>query len=450
MSLASDTEPHSGDRPSSPCRRKGRRQGRSFALIDGNDFYVSCERVFDPKLEGRPVVVLSNNDGCVVARSAEVKALGVKMGTPWFRLRDLARKHGIVARSSNYSLYGDMSARMMAVLGRFSPEQEIYSIDECFLGMDGSAHLDLAECGRRIRAQVRQWLGLPVCVGFGETKTLAKLANFVAKKQPGFGGVCDLGALSRAGRDALLESIDVAEVWGVGPRLAPRLKALGIDNVKALREADPKWLRRVFSVVLERTVAELNGTPCIALAEETPNKQQQIVSSRAFGAYVYELAGLEEAVASYVGRAAERLRRQGSLAGAVQVYVRTNPFKTDQPQYQRGLTVPLAEPTDDTRLLARAALIGLARLYKPGYAYQKAGVMLLDLTDAGHRQAALFDADRGKPAVMRAMDRINACWGRGTLRLAAEGVPASHGWRMRRGMMSPCYTTRWAELPQVG
>ncbi len=368
------------------------------------------------------------------------------MGVPWFQLKDLAKQHGIVAKSSNYSLYGDMSARMMAVLGRYSPDQEIYSIDECFLGMDGFAHLDLTEYGQRIRAQVRQWLGLPVCVGFGETKTLAKLANHVAKKQPEFGGVCDLAALSPAGRDALLEGIDVGEVWGVGHRGTPRLKALGLGNVKALRDADPKWLRREFSVVLERTVAELNGTPCIGLEEEAPAKQQ-IMSSRAFGAYVYELADLEEAVATYVGRAAEKLRRQGSLAGAVQVYVRTNPFKADHPQYQRGITVPLAEPSDDTRLLVRAALLGLKRLYKPGYAYQKAGVMLMDLTDASHMQAALFDADRGNPAVMRVMDRINAYWGRGTLRLAAEGVDPA--WRMRRGMMSPCYTTRWSELPLV-
>ncbi|MBV6475227.1 MAG: Protein UmuC [Rhodocyclaceae bacterium] len=417
-----------------------------YALIDGNNFYVSCERVFDPKLEGRPVVVLSNNDGCVVARSQEVKALGVKMGVPWFQLRELARKHGIVAKSSNYSLYGDMSARMMAVLGRFSPDQEIYSIDECFLGMDGFAHYDLAAYGQQIRTRIKQWLGLPVCVGFGATKTLAKLANHVAKKRAEFGGVCDLAALSTAAQDALFASIDVGDVWGVGYRGTPRLKSLGIENVKALREADPKWLRREFSVVLERTMAELNGTPCIAIEEEAPAKQQ-IMSSRAFGAYVYDLAGLEEAVATYVGRAAEKLRRQGSVAGAVQVYVRTNPFKVDHPQYQRGLTVPLPEPADDTRLLASAAIMGLRRLFKPGYAYQKAGVMLLGLSDAGHAQGALFEADRGKPALMRAMDRVNAHWGRGTLRLAAEGV--HQGWRMRRGMMSPCYTTRWAELPVV-
>ncbi|MCG3146448.1 MAG: Protein UmuC [Gammaproteobacteria bacterium] len=417
-----------------------------FALVDGNNFYVSCERVFDPKLEGRPVVVLSNNDGCVVARSQEVKALGVKMGVPWFQLRELARQHGIVAKSSNYSLYGDMSARMMAVLGRYSPEQEVYSIDECFLGMDGFERCALAGYGRRIRAQVRQWLGLPVCVGFGATKTLAKLANFVAKKRPEFGGVCDLAALSPVARDELLAGIDVGEVWGVGHRGTPRLKALGIDNVKALRDADPTWLRREFSVVLERTVAELNGTPCIDLEEAAPAKQQ-IMSSRAFGAYVYDLAGLEEAVATYVGRAAEKLRRQGSLAGAVQVYIRTNPFKEGHPQYQRGLTVPLPEPADDTRLLVRAALLGLRRLFKPGYAYQKAGVMLMDLTGARHTQAALFDTDRGNPALMRVMDRVNACWGRGTLRLAAEGIDPH--WRMRRGMMSPCYTTRWAELPRV-
>ncbi len=240
-----------------------------------------------------------------------MKALGVRMGVPWFQLRDLAKKHGIVAKSSNYSLYGDMSARMMAVLGRFSPDQEIYSIDECFLGMDGFERYDLAAYGQQIRTRIKQWLGLPVCVGFGATKTLAKLANHVAKKRPEFGGVCDLAALSAAAQDALFASIDVGEVWGVGHRGTPRLKALGIDNVQALREADPTWLRREFSVVLERTVAELNGTPCIALEEEAPAKQQ-IMSSRAFGAYVYDLAGLEEAVATYVGRAAEKLRRQGS------------------------------------------------------------------------------------------------------------------------------------------
>jgi DNA polymerase V len=418
-----------------------------FALVDGNNFYVSCERVFDPKLEGRPVVVLSNNDGCVVARSQEVKALGVRMGVPWFQLRALAKKHGIVAKSSNYSLYGDMSARMMAVLGRFSPDQEIYSIDECFLGMAGFERYDLAAYGQEIRARVRQWLGLPVCVGFGATKTLVKLANHVAKKRTEFGGVCDLAALSAAALDELLESIDVGEVWGVGHRGTPRLKALGIDNVKALRDADAKWLRREFSVVLERTVAELNGTPCIDIEEAAPAKQQ-IMSSRAFGAYVYDLAGLEEAVATYIGRAAEKLRRQNSLAGAVQVYIRTNPFKAEHPQYQRGLTVPLPDPTDDTRLLARAALAGLRRLFKPGYAYQKAGVMLLDLSDAQHAQGALFAADRGNPALMRVMDRVNGLWGRGTLRLAAEGVDPH--WRMRRGMMSPCYTTRWSELPRVG
>ncbi|PKO70914.1 MAG: DNA polymerase V subunit UmuC [Betaproteobacteria bacterium HGW-Betaproteobacteria-14] len=420
-----------------------------FALIDGNNFYVSCERVFDPKLEGRPVVVLSNNDGCVVARSQEVKALGVKMGVPWFQLRDLARQHGIVAKSSNYSLYGDMSARMMALLGRFSPEQEIYSIDECFLGMKGFGHYDLTAYGQDIRARVRQYLGLPVCVGFGATKTLAKLANHAAKKRPEFDGVCDLAALSPVAQDTLLASIDVGEVWGVGYRGTPRLKALGIGNVKDLRDADPKWLRREFSVVLERTVTELRGIPCIDLEEAAPAKQQ-IMSSRAFGAYVYDLAGLEEAVTTYIGRAAEKLRRQGSVAGAVQVYVRTNPFKEDHPQYQRGLTVPLPDPSDDTRLLARAALAGLKRLYKPGYAYQKAGVMLLDLSDARYTQGALFEADRGNPALMRVMDRINGLWGHGTLRLAAEGVPASNrDWRMRRGMMSPCYTTRWADIPRV-
>ena len=239
----------------------------SFALVDGNNFYVSCERVFDPKLEGRPVVVLSNNDGCVVARSQEVRALGVKMGVPWFQLKNLAKQHGIVAKSSNYSLYGDMSARMMAVLGQFSPDQEIYSIDECFLGMDGFERYDLAAYGQRIRARVRQWLGLPVCVGFGATKTLAKLANHAAKKRAEFGGVCDLAALSAAETDALLEGIDVGEVWGVGYRGTPRLKALGLGNVKALRDAFDAMLKDP-DLLAEVAKAQLDFEPASAAEVE--------------------------------------------------------------------------------------------------------------------------------------------------------------------------------------
>jgi DNA polymerase V len=419
-----------------------------FALVDGNNFYVSCERVFNPALEGKPVVVLSNNDGIVVARSPEVKALGVKMGAPWFQLRDLARRHNILAYSSNYTLYADMSNRMMRVLGTYSPQQEIYSIDECFLGFDGFPPSELAAIGQRIRQQVKQWVGIPVCVGFGATKTLAKLANHCAKKAlAGSDGVCDFGQMSEPEHDALFARIDVNEVWGVGRRLTEKLAARGIASVRDLRDADATTLGDAFSVVLQRTVMELRGVSCLELEELAPAKKQ-IISSRTFGSYVYTLSELEEAVATYIARAAEKLRRQHSVAGALQVYIRTNPHKPEHPQYQRGLTLPLPTPSADTRTLTRAALWGLKHLFKPGYAYQKAGVMLMDLRDAGREQGQLFDthaADR--PALMQVIDRANAQWGRGTLRLASEGM--GKPWQMRRERVSPAYTTRWEDLPGV-
>jgi len=418
-----------------------------IALIDGNNFYVSCERVFNPKLEGRPVVVLSNNDGCAVARSNEVKALGVKMGTPWFQMRDLARQHGIVAMSSNYALYADMSNRMMAVIGQFSPDQEVYSIDECFIGLEGFEHLDLAAYGQQIRQRVRQWVGIPVCVGIADTKTLAKLANHCAKKGlAGNDGVCDFGRISERGLSHLFAGIEVGEVWGIGRQLTRKLGEIGITSVEDLRQADGRLLGERFSVVVERTVAELNGIPCIDLEQETPNKQQ-IQSSLSFGSYVYELEPLMEAVASYMAIAAKKLRAQGSLASLVQVYIRTNPHK-DAPQYQKGLTIPLPEATDDTLRLTRAALWGLKRIYRAGFAYQKAGVALVDLVDAAGAQRDLFVSGKDNTKLMAVMDRINGIWGRGTLRSAAEGI--EKGWKMKRERVSPGYTTCWGQVPVVG
>jgi DNA polymerase V len=420
----------------------------SYALIDGNNFYVSCERVFNPRLEGRPVVVLSNNDGCVVARSNEVKALGVKMGEPWFKLRDLARKHKIIAQSSNYTLYADMSNRMMAILGRYSPHQEIYSIDECFLGLGGLTHLDLMAWGQRMRRQVRQWVGIPVCVGIGSTKTLAKLANHCAKKNlAGLDGVCNLDLLDEQAQDELFARIPVGEVWGVGRKLSEKLAARNIATVRDLRDADARTLRETFSVMLERTVMELRGISCMELEEMAPAKKQ-IVSSRAFGTYIHTLSELEEAVSLYMARAAEKLRAQHSVAGAVQVFIRTNPFKDGHPQYQAGITVPLPSPTADTRRLTHAAHIGLKHLFKPGYAYQKAGVMLMELREAGHEQGMLFDEPTpDRPKLMDVIDRANGRWGRGTLRLASEGVEKT--WHMKRGNLSPAWTTDWAQLPRV-
>ena len=419
-----------------------------FALVDANNFYVSCHRVFNPSLKGKPVVVLSN-DGCCVARSNEVKALDVKMGTPWFQLRELALQHGIIAFSSQYALYGDLSRRFMRVLAQFSPVQEVYSIDECFLDFTGFNHLDLTDYGQTIRQRVLQWVGLPVCVGIAPTKTLAKLANHVAKKREQYQGVFDYSRLSQEQQNELLASIEVGEVWGIGHRLSERLDRLGIETVKDLRDAEPKTLRRQFSVVVERTLLELRGTSCLDLEEVIPPKKE-IISSRSFGKLVVKLGDLQQAVASYTARAAEKLRRQHSVAGALQVFLQTDPHKTGEPQYHPSIMMPLAEPSDDTGLLASRALLGLKQIYKPGYRYQKAGVMLMELSDAITSQPDLFshasERDRQKSQRrMETLDLINRKMGQRTLRLAAEGF--QQAWKVRTDYPSPRYTTRWEELP---
>lgn len=420
-----------------------------FALVDCNNFYASCEKLFDPKLADTPVVVLSNNDGCVVARSAEVKALGIPMGVPWFKIRDDAKRHGIVAFSSNYALYADMSNRVVEVLEAFSPNIEVYSIDESFLSLDGFPPAGLEAYGREIRARVDKWLGLAVCVGIGPSKTLAKLANHCAKKNlAGSAGVCDFTRMREEELSALFARIDLGEVWGVGRKIDARLQAMGISTVADLRNADPETVRTKFSVVLERTVRELRGISCLDLEEAVPDRQQ-IICSRSFGERIYERTELGEAVASYVSRAAEKLRRQAGLAGALTVFVRTSPFNPKEPQYQKTLTVPLPDATDDTLELVGWGLRILKRIYRPGFAYQKAGCMLSDIRPRSMAQASLFvpESDGRLERLMAAVDAINGRFGRGTMRVAAEGVDKA--WRMKRGKLSPRYTTEWSELATV-
>lgn len=425
-----------------------------FALVDANNFYASCEKLFDPKLKHRPVVVLSNNDGCVVARSQEVKALGIPMGVPWFQIQAEAKKHGIVACSSNYALYADLSNRVVEVLSGFAPNLEVYSIDESFLDLAGFEGWDggLAAYGAQIRQRVREWLGLAVCVGIAPTKTLSKLANHIAKKElAGADGVCDLSTMPREAVEALFARIEVGEVWGVGRKITARLGDMGIRTVLQLRDADAETIRTRFSVVLERTVRELRGVSCLGLEEMVPDRQQ-IMSSRSFGTLIYDLPDLEEAVSSYIAKAAEKLRAQDSLAGAVQVYIRTNVFKPEVPQYQRAVTVPLPEASSDSRVLTSWALRVLRRIYRPGYGYHKAGITLMDIVPRANQQFSLFDSGGGagdaKAAkLMAALDGINERYGRGALRLAAEGIDKT--WRMRRGNLSPGYTTDWDGLPKV-
>ena len=419
------------------------------ALVDCNNFYASCERVFNPGLEGQPLVVLSNNDGCVVARSPEAKALGIEMCTPWFKIEKWAKRHGVTAYSSNYTLYGDMSARVMGVLSQCSPHQEIYSIDECFLGLAGFESRDLTAYGQIIRRRVKQWTGIPVSVGIAPTKTLAKLANHVAKKQAGYAGVCDLGGFSPQALDTLLDSLPVCEVWGVGRNISQRLGALKIHTVQDLKGADLRWIRQQFSLTLERTVAELKGIPCIELETAMSNKHQ-IMSSRSFGKSVETLQELGEAVSSYTTRAAEKLRSQGSVASSIGVYLLTNPFKPDEPQYQSSLIVPLSTPSEDTRQLIKAALQGLMHIYRTGFKYKKAGIILMGLERKEHRPRTLFDdpaAEARSERLMHLMDSINTRMGRDVLKPAASGIEKP--WRMRRDRISAHYTTDWQELPVV-
>jgi DNA polymerase V len=415
---------------------------RAIALIDVNNFYVSCERVFNPKLKNKPVVVLSNNDGCAISRSNEAKALGVVMGAPWFKMQELVKQHGIVGLSSNYALYADMSNRVMTTLNDFSPNQEVYSIDECFLDLTGF-NRDLKAYGQEMRGRILKWTGLPVCVGVGSTKTLAKLANHIAKKQTQFDGVCNLNQLTEDELNKVFSNIDVGEVWGVGRRIASKLKALGINTVLDLKQADPEYLRGQFSVVMAKTVSELNGTVCIELEEITPPRKQ-ILSSRSFGHTVRDFNSLAESITLYMSRAAEKLRKQNSFARSVHVYIRTSPFKLDEPHYSNGMTIPMPSPSDDSRQLVKIALWGLKRIYRPGFNYAKAGVMLSEIVPKAGIQNDLFSqpaSNQKSEALMSAMDDINRKMGRESIKLASEGF--KRPWKMRQGNKSPNYTTDW-------
>jgi DNA polymerase V len=417
-----------------------------FALADCNNFYASCERVFQPRLEGHPVVVLSNNDGCLIARSDEAKALGFVMGDPYHLNRDTLTRHGVAVFSSNYALYGDMSRRVMETLGTFTPEIELYSIDEAFLNLAGFERRGLTDYARQIRATVRRHTGIPVSIGIGQTKTLAKVANHLAKAQPDSGGVCDLVDMDV---DHALAGIAVGEVWGVGPRWETWLEGQGIATALDLKRADPKAIRRKMTVVGERIVYELNGRPCLPLELVTPPRQGLTVS-RSFGQPLTALHPIKEALVQFVGRAAEKLRRQQLMASQVLVFVTTNRFSESRPFYANSATVRLPYPTDFTPDLVKAAVQLLETLYRPGFHYQKCGVMLLDLSPAAVVQTELFDPrDRARQErLVRALDALNTDHGARTVHVGDIGgrQPA---WAMRQAFRSPRYTTNWKELPVV-
>jgi len=418
---------------------------RRIALVDVNNFYASCEAVFDPSLVGKPVVVLSNNDGCVVARSAEAKALGIKMAQPWHQIREEAERQGVIAYSSNYTLYADMSDRVMTILGDMAPQHEIYSIDESFLDLTGVR--DPVGHGKTIRQRVRQWTGLTVCVGIGNTKTRAKLANHIAKKNPQYDGAFDLEQCGADEQRAWLQSLPVEEVWGIGPRLRDRLKGMGIHTALDLQRTDPRGIRQQFSVVVERVVEELRGKPCLDLELLSPPKQQ-IMCSRSFGRPISDPGELREAVISYVSRAAEKLRQQQGLARMLHVFAHTNPFKPEMPQYSASLNIKLPFATDDTLTLSRFAGAAAEYIYRPGYLFKKAGTMLMELEPKATRQITLFEDPvqiERRSRLNAVLDQANQRFGRGALAVAAGGT--AKAWRMNRARLSPQYTTSIADVP---
>ncbi|MBD8239504.1 translesion error-prone DNA polymerase V subunit UmuC [Pseudomonas fluorescens] len=420
------------------------KQAPVFALIDCNSFYASCERVFRPDLAKVPIVVLSNNDGCVIARSYDAKPF-IKMGEPYFQIKHKLKQHGIIAFSSNYALYGDMSERVMTLIEAMVPAVEVYSIDEAFADLTGVADLDAL--GRRIRNQVLRCTGIPVGVGIAHTKTLAKLANHTAKRLQGqTGGVVDICSPDK--RDWVLRNTDVAEVWGVGRRMKLHLDGMGIKSAMDLAKADPPMLRSKFSVVIEKTARELSGTQCLELDEPDPPKQE-ICCSRMFGKRLTELAPIKEAVATYMMRASEKLRAQKSLCKKIRVSIRTGMFNPDEAKYANGVVVDLPYPTDDVRLLTRAAVEAVGQVFRAGFNYSKAEVMLLNLYQPGEYTDDLFAVSQPAEAtrVMTVLDQINERWGKGTLKLAS--IPDSPDWKMRQDMMSQSYTTRLDQLWSV-
>ncbi|RMW09880.1 Ultraviolet light resistance protein RulB [Pseudomonas amygdali pv. tabaci] len=413
-----------------------------FALIDCNSFYASCERVFRPDLAKTPIVVLSNNDGCVIARSYDAKPF-VKMGQPYFQIKDHLRRHGVVAFSSNYALYGNISERVMMIIESMVPALEVYSIDEAFADLTGIPG-DLTEFGRKLRAIIFKHTGIPVGVGIARTKTLAKLANHTAKRLlDKTGGVVDLCDQFKC--DWTLRNTDVGEVWGVGKRMKAHLEPMGIKTAMDLARADAWTLRQKFSVVIEKTARELAGTACLELGEVEPPKKE-ICCSRMFGNRLTEIQPIKEAVATYTQRAAEKLRAQNSLCKKIRVSIRTGMFNPEEAKYANGALVELPYPTNDVRLMTKASTEAVNRLFRPGFKYSKAEVLLMDLRQPGEFTDDLFAHSQPSMAdtLMGVLDDINTRWGRGTLRVAS--VPKNPGWAMRRDLMSQSYTTRLDQL----
>jgi len=418
---------------------------KPIALIDCNNFYASCERLFQPQLRGAPVVVLSNNDGCVIARSNEAKDLGIEMGAPWHLNKKYYEKNNVFVRSSNYALYGDMSRRVMSALKEFSPRLEVYSIDEAFLGLEGFNDR-LADHAHDLRKTILGWTGIPVSIGVAPTKTLAKIANRLAKKDKSSNGVCLL--MSPHEQEAALRELALSDIWGIARRLAQRLKMIDIHSPQDLRAANTKFIRKHFGVTLERIVHELNGCSCLELEQIVPNRKS-LIASRSFGRPVKILDEMSQAIATHASRAAEKMRKQNLTTANLIVFIETNPFEKSQPQYRASQSVQLSITTSDTSRITSAALKALSVIWRNGYNYKKGGVMLLDLTPAGALQHTLFSMPdtTASQSRMQALDALNKKYGKGTIVIGAAGL--RHGWSLRREYLSPNYTTSWQELLSV-
>jgi len=419
-----------------------------LALVDCNNFFCSCERVFDPALTDVPIVVLSNNDGCIISRSEEAKALGIPMGAPLHEQQEVIRKHGVRVFSSNYTLYGDMSARVMSILREEVPAIEVYSIDEAFLQLTNGF---TEEQARALRAKVLKWTGIPVCIGIGATKLLAKLANRHAKKNKALtGGVFDL--VNYWDPDGIMAATPTDGLWGVGKNLALRLKGMGVTTALEFKQADPAAVRKSMGVIGERMLRELNGIPCLELEEMPPDKKG-VMASRSFGSPVETLEELEEALANHVARASEKIRRYGLLATRIEVFIKTNRFRKDDPQYSRGIAITLDRPTNGTAELMTTARELLYQIYRPGYRYKKTGIQLAHLVSEDEYQPELFDRPKARIDVDRIVDEINKRLGdpkNPVITRASQGTLLSgKSWKMRSERHSPHYTTNWQELPEA-
>jgi len=414
-----------------------------FALVDCNNFYVSCERVFNPKLEGMPVIVLSNNDGCVVARSSEAKSLGIQMGMPFFKCEKLIKKNKGAVFSSNYALYGDMSFRIMQTLQKFSPNIEIYSIDEAFLLLDGF-NFSLDEYGRKIRKTIKEHIGIPVSVGMASTKTLAKIATRIAKKDAFYDGVFDLTSYKDI--DEVLENTAVEDIWGIGKNYKRKLNDCGISTALELKKSDEIFIKKHFNSTIMKILYELRGIPCLPL-EEIPQLKKNIASSRSFDEPVEAFEILSKAISSYVTIASEKLRKQNSKAGIVLVYLMTNPYNKNEPQYSNYTIYRLIPYTSYTPFIISCAIMGLKKIYKNGYRYKKAGIILTDIVSSYQTRFQLTNDEiniEDHEKVMKTVDYINIRYGTDTIFFASSGIGKKRNTRCN--YLSKCFTTRWNEL----